>query len=189
MAFSDYFASVPRLETQRLTLRAFARADMDAYLLMIRDPRVQRYLGGGVNVFDGEPHITNWLNNINGRLLQTKTVLTWCAQRKADRAVIGRVDLGGFVKQSMAELSYYFAPAAWGQGFATEAVAEVTRFGLDELKLHRIQAAVLPQNAASIRVLQKAGYTQEGILRKYRFGREFHDTVLLAVVREENLKA
>lgn len=184
MKFDDYFTSIPRLETQRLVFRAFERADMEAYLQFISAPEVQRYLGGGVPVFSGERHISNWLRNVNGRLLQSKTVLTWCVERKADHAVIGRVDLGGFVKRSMAEISYYFAPAVWGNGFAAEAVAEVTRFGLDNLKLHRIQAAVLPENTASRKVLQTVGYEQEGVLRKYLFGREFHDTVMLAIVRE-----
>lgn len=187
MKFNDYFNEVPRLETERLLLRPFRREDMDAYLAFIHDPEVQRFLGGGVSLFSAEPHISNWLNNINGRLLKSKTVLTWCVERKSGSRVIGRVDLGGFVKKSMAELAYYFSRESWGQGFASEAVKEAVRFGFDGLKLHRIQAAVRPENTASLRVLEKSGFQQEGLLRKYYFGREFHDTVMLSAVREENL--
>lgn len=189
MKFNDYFASIPRLETERLILRAFTREDLDAYLRFIGDPRVQRYLGGGVPVFSGEPHSTNWLNNINERLLRSKTVFTWCVEDRVSGQVVGRVDLGGFVKRSMADIAYYFAPECWGRGYATEAVAEATRFGFDALRLHRIQATVMPENTASLRVLEKAGYVREGLMRKALMGREFHDTVLLAAVREENLKA
>jgi len=189
MRFADYFSSIPRLETQRLILRAFTRADMAAYVRFIGDPRVQRYLGGGAPPCSGEPHSTNWLNNINGRLLKSKTVFTWCVECKETKAVIGRIDLGGFVKRSMADIAYYFAPESWGRGYATEAAAAVTRFGFDELKLHRIQATVMPGNAASLRVLEKAGYAREGVLRKALMGREFHDIVLLAAVREENLNS
>jgi ribosomal-protein-alanine N-acetyltransferase len=67
-------------------------------------------------------------------------VFTWCAELKSDKKAIGRIDLGGFVKKSMADISYYFSPEYWGMGYATEAVKEVTRFGFDELRLHRIQA-------------------------------------------------
>lgn len=95
--------------------------------------------------------------------------------------------MGGFVKKSMAEIAYYFSPEFWGMGLATEAVKEVTRFGLDELKLHRIQATVMTENISSSKVLKKVGFAEEGVLKKYLFGKEFHDTVMWAIVREENL--
>lgn len=88
----------------------------------------------------------------------------------------------------MAEIAYHLSSEYWGMGFATEAVKEVTRFGFDELKLHRIQAMVMPDNISSIKVLKKVGFSEEGTLKKYLFGKEFHDTVMLALVCEQNLK-
>lgn len=187
MKFNDYFKEVPYLETQRLILRPFCRDDMDSYLEFMQNPEVHRFLGGGVNIFTGEPHISNWLNNINNRLLKTKTVFTWCVESKSNKQVVGRVDLGGFTKKSMAEISYYFSSEYWGMGFATEAVKEVVCFGIEDLKLHRIQAMVMPDNKASLKVLKNAGFQEEGLLRKYYFGKEFHDAVMLAVICEENL--
>lgn len=187
MKFNDYFTTIPNIETENLILRAFCREDINAYLEIIHNPQVQLYLGGGVNLFNEEPHISNWLNNINGRLLKSKTVFTWCVVHKIEKKVIGRIDLGGFIKKTMAEISYYFSPEYWGRGLATQAVQEVTRFGFYELKLHRIQAMVMPDNTPSLKVLKKAGFVEEGVLKKYQFGKEFHDTVMLAAVREENL--
>lgn len=187
MKYDDYFAAIPHLETDRLILRAFYREDINTYLEIIHDPQVQQFLGGGVNLFNEEPHVSNWLNNVNGRLLKSKTVFTWCVEYKSEKKVIGRIDLGGFVKKTMAEISYYFSPEYWGMGLATEAVKEVTQFGFEALKLHRIQAAVMPDNVPSLKVLKKAGFIEEGLLKKYLFGKEFHDTVMLATVREENL--
>lgn len=63
--FNDYFDRVPYLETQRFILRPISRNDMDEYFEILRDEQVQKYLGGGVPLFDKEPHISNWLNNIN----------------------------------------------------------------------------------------------------------------------------
>ena len=186
--YNDYFKEIPYLETESLILRQFCREDMSTYLEFMRNPDVHRFLGGGVNILDREPHITNWLNNINNRLLKSKTVFTWCVEYKSEKRVVGRVDLGGFTKKSMAELSYYFAAEYWGKGFATEAVKEVVRFGFDDLKLHRIQATVMPNNEASLKVLNNAGFQEEGLLRKYYFGKEFHDAFMMAIIREENLK-
>lgn len=181
--FNDYFDCVPVLETERLRLVPFAREDMDAYFDILRDGRVQRYLGGGVPLFDKEPNITNWLNNINGRLLKRKLVFTWCVKEKAGGKVIGRIDLGGFIKKTMAEISYHYAYDSWGKGYAAEAAARVTDFGMKELKLRRIQGIVHVENKASVHVLEKNGYMQEGILRHYPFGREFHDVVMMAIVQ------
>lgn len=60
--------------------------------------------------------------------------------------------------------------------------SRVTEFGIDELGLIRIQGLVKKENQASICVLEKNGYVQEGLLHYYPFGREFHDVVILAKV-------
>lgn len=187
MKFNDYFLSVPILETDRLIMRPFSRGDMDEYLAFVHTAEVQRYLGGGILGYDSEKHITNWLNNINGRLLKSKTVFTWCVEYKVEKRVVGRVDLGGFNKKSMAELAYHFSKDYWNRGFAKEAIAEVVRFGLEKLKLHRIQALVMPDNIYSVKALRGVGFMEEGLLRKYPFGKEFHDAVMLTIVVEENM--
>jgi len=188
MKYIDYFADVPTLYTSSLTIRAFTHEDMEAYLAILQDPAVTKYTG---NAFDGffkdEQAVRNWLNNINGRLLKAKKVFTWCIEHREHREVIGRIDLGGFEMRTVGDIAYHIASAYWNKGLMTEAIAAVTDFGLNELYLHRIQAFVLPQNKASVRVLEKNGYEQEGVLRKYHFGKEFHDTAVLSVVREENI--
>lgn len=55
--FNSYFSSIPKMETERLIFTAFTREDMNAYFEILRDKDVQRYLGGGVPLFDKEPHI------------------------------------------------------------------------------------------------------------------------------------
>lgn len=180
--FNSYFKEIPRLETERLSLNAFSREDMPEYFEILRDNEVQKYLGGGVPVFDEEPHISNWLRNVNDRLLSRKIVFTWCVKEKTTGKVIGRIDLGGFVRKSTAEISYHFARNYWGNGIATEVVSRVTEFGIDELGLKRIQGLVRKENKASIRVLEKNGYIQEGLLHYYPFGKEFHDVIMLAKI-------
>lgn len=187
MKYADHFKTIPVLETDRLLLRAFTREDMPAYLPIAADPDVLRYTGDGLQKFPDEDSITRWLNNINGRVLKSKLAFTWCIEEKASGKVIGRIDLGGFDRRSMAELSYHLAKESWNQGFATEATRAVVEYGMKELLLHRIQAFVMPANIGSLRVLEKAGFAQEGLLHKYHFGNEFHDATVLAIVEEKNL--
>lgn len=54
-----------------------------------------------------------------------------------------------------------------GRGISTEAVQLVIGFGFEKLRLHRIEAYVSPQNTGSIRVLEKAGFINEGLLREF----------------------
>lgn len=144
--FNTYFNSIPVLKTERFILTSFSREDMEAYFNIIRDAEVQKYLGGGVPVFDKEPHITNWLRNVNDRLLKRKLVFTWCIKDKHNGKVIGRIDLGGFVRKTSAEIAYHLDKDYWGQNIATEVVAKVTEFGLNDLGLIRIQGLVRVEN-------------------------------------------
>ena len=109
-------------------------------------------------------------------------------EEKATGKVAGRIDLGGFQKKTFAEIAYHFGQDFWHRGVATEVVECITNFGIQELKLHRIQGLVRTENAASVSVLKKNGYIEEGILRLYPFGKEFHNAVILAIVNENNLK-
>lgn len=188
MKYADYFENVPILITDRCILRPFARNDMNSYFNILRDEQVQKHLGGGVPLFDKEPHITNWLNNINGRLLKSKKVFTWCVEDKESNKVIGRIDLGGFIKQSYAEIAYHFARDSWGKGIGTEVVGCVTDFGINKLLLHRIQGLVMVENLASQKILLKNGYLPEGVLKLYPFAKVFHDTAIWAFIEEENIK-
>lgn len=63
-------------------------------------------------------------------------------------------------------LGYSVDVEQMGQGYATEAVREVVRFGFRDIDLKRIEAGVLPENTASIRVLEKCGFSRVGTTRQ-----------------------
>ncbi|RLQ82414.1 GNAT family protein [Planomicrobium sp. Y74] len=54
-----------------------------------------------------------------------------------------------------------------GRGIATEAVRLIVAFGFEKIQLHRIEAYVSPQNTGSVRVLEKAGFMNEGLLKEF----------------------
>ena len=82
---------------------------------------------------------------------------------------MGRVALNEVVRGVFgnAYLGYFVDEAVNGRGYATEAVRRTVRFAFDELRLHRVQAAVVPRNAGSVRVLEKAGFREEGYAERY----------------------
>jgi ribosomal-protein-alanine N-acetyltransferase len=121
------------------------------------------------------------------------------ADRAADRGyafgifdvrggLVGYVNLNAIVRGVFqnAYLGYAVAEAANGRGYATEAVREATRIGFEELELHRIQAAVIPRNGGSIRVLEKAGFRREGFAQRYLLiNGAWEDHILFAVTSGE----
>jgi RimJ/RimL family protein N-acetyltransferase len=86
----------------------------------------------------------------------------------------------------MAEFYYKFFPEFWGKGFATETAKALINFGFTKYNLHRIEAGVATKNKASIRVLEKAGMTREGIRRKILPIRgEWKDNFHYAIVEDD----
>jgi ribosomal-protein-alanine N-acetyltransferase len=94
------------------------------------------------------------------------------------------------VAQSAASLGYWMGHRHAGKGLMTDAVVTLVRHAFDRLGFHRIEAACLPANVASRRVLTKAGFTAEGTARKYlKINGEWQDHLLFAVVAGDPIPA
>ena len=91
-----------------------------------------------------------------------------CEAGNAER-IIGMISLTNIVMGPFrsAFLSYKLDKDLLNRGYMTEAVSLVTEYAFTRLGLHRIEANVMPRNLPSLRVLEKCGYQQEGIARKY----------------------
>ncbi len=92
--------------------------------------------------------------------------------------------------QSAASLGYWTGKKFAGRGLMSDAVVTLLRHALGPMGLHRIEAACLPTNDASRRVLTKAGFTAEGTARKYlKINGEWRDHLLFAVVAGDAIPA
>lgn len=90
------------------------------------------------------------------------------------------------VAQSAASLGYWMGKRYAGQGLMTDAVTALVRHAFGRLGFHRIEAACLPTNAASRRVLTKAGFTAEGTARKYlKINGMWQDHLLFAIIADD----
>ena len=83
---------------------------------------------------------------------------------KAEGRIVGRINLTGVVRPhyGKAMLGYRIAEASAGQGYASQAVALVLKKAFEELKLWRIEASARPENAGSVRVLERNGFNVFG---------------------------
>jgi len=102
--------------------------------------------------------------------------------------LVGRIQLSGISREPFenAYLGYFVSERHNGRGYATEAVRQVVDAAFGELGLHRVQAAVMPRNLGSVRVLEKAGFREEGFAPRYlQIAGVWEDHKLYAVTAEE----
>jgi ribosomal-protein-alanine N-acetyltransferase len=108
--------------------------------------------------------------------------------RTDDNAFLGGITLSNVrrgVTQS-ASLGYWIGETYAKQGFMNAAVSAAMPFVFDQLRLHRLEAACLPSNTASIRLLEKVGFTREGFARRYlRINGVWQDHFLYAMLTED----
>jgi [ribosomal protein S5]-alanine N-acetyltransferase len=83
--------------------------------------------------------------------------------------LIGQITLGGISYGAYrgGHIGYWIDQSHANKGLTTRAVRELTRYGLEELGLHRIEINLRPENSASKRVAEKAGYVFEGLRPRY----------------------
>jgi ribosomal-protein-alanine N-acetyltransferase len=89
--------------------------------------------------------------------------------RKGDNALVGGLTLAN-VRRGCAQagsLGYWMGAGFAGRGHMTAAVRAVLPFAFATLRLHRVEAACIPANVASIRLLEKTGFRREGVARQY----------------------
>lgn len=92
--------------------------------------------------------------------------------------------LGTYEMRLTATMGYWLAEPFWNRGIATAALKALTEYAFQTHALRRISSVVMSPNAASARVLEKAGYVREGIMRSgvVKSG-DVHDLLLYAMVR------
>jgi ribosomal-protein-alanine N-acetyltransferase len=108
--------------------------------------------------------------------------------RSSDDALIGGISLSN-VRHGVAQcgtLGYWVGEPHTRKGYMSEALRLITEFCFGQLALHRIEAACLPHNEASQKLLQRAGFTQDGYARKYlKIRGEWHDHLLFSLLAED----
>lgn len=151
------------LETARLSLRELTVEDAAFMRALLNEPSWLRFIGDrGVRTVDDA---REYLLRGPIESYQRHGFGMYLVERKGDAAPIG---ICGLVKRDALEdvdVGFALFPAFWGSGYAYEAASAVVRFAKNALGLRRIIAVTAPDNAGSIRVLEKLGMTFEKMVR------------------------
>ena len=178
------FESFPELNTQRLFLRQITQEDNKSLSDVLSDEAACEYLTH--NAVHDTAAIKRMITGMQ-RFFDEKQRIRWGIAQKQDNSLIGHCGFFDIDRSNCcAEISYCLKSGLWGQGIMTEALDGMLKFGFEEYGLNRIVAKVMKGNVGSIKVLQKLGFVQEGLLREslYKNG-QYHDLMVFSILRSE----
>ena len=148
------------LDGERISLRTPEEEDVAFLQRNVNDPRIRRPIAAATPVTATEER--EWVEVAN----EEGVSLLICA----DEEPVGTIGLAEVNETwGHAEVGYWVTPDAWGAGYATAATELLVGYGFDQRRLNKIVAYAFDFNAGSQRVLEKVGFTEEGIFREEAF--------------------
>jgi RimJ/RimL family protein N-acetyltransferase len=170
--------------TERLVLRRFRASDAETLAAYRSDPEVARYQSWTAPVTveqarvivaslaAGDPDRPGWFQ--------------YAIERASDRAHIGDVGVDLHANRRQADIGFTLAPAYQRRGYAAEAVRAVLDHLFRVRGLHKVSAEVDARNTPSARVLERVGFSREGLRRSHTFLKgEWTDDLLYGLLADE----
>lgn len=150
-----------RVESWRVTLRDFKMTDVADFMVWATDEKVAHFCSW--EVYKSREEAEKYMST---EAIPHPWYKAICVDGKAVGAI--SLNLGQGHARCRAEIGYVTAAHCWGKGIVTQAVKLAVPAAFQDLPdLERIEALVEPQNMASQRVLEKAGFVKEGLLSRY----------------------
>ena len=154
------------IETPRLVIRTLEARDAGAWIAMVNDPEVRRYLPPMP-----EATMETFAEALERRHTMEREIgySMWAVDDKATGAFVGQCGIRPAQEGDgpEIELAYHYTRASWNKGYGTEAVIAVLTHGLGPVGLDRIMALVMTENIGSWRIMEKAGMRYEGLVNYY----------------------
>jgi RimJ/RimL family protein N-acetyltransferase len=179
------------IETPRLLLRLPSRSDIPDLVRSFRDRRTARAVGASLHSA-AERRDPGSMVARTGAEYRSGEHLSLSVIHRTSGRCIGRVGLRGLDWQyrKVESLSYWIDPAWWNRGFATEASWFLCSGAFRALGMRRIASSALAPNLASLAVLRRLGFIEEGVEREsVRVRGKSFDLVLFGLLRGELVPA
>lgn len=175
-----------QFETSSILLRKIELADAPVLFAYWSDPEVVKHMN--IKPFTKLDQVEEMINLLNN-LAQQEQAFRWAIVRKRDDLVLGTCGFNNWDKENCrAEIGYELGQQFWRQGIMAESLTALLDFGFGKMELNRIQALVEPANRSSLGLLEKLGFKEEGVLKKYeRVKDEFVDLTMVALLKSESI--
>jgi ribosomal-protein-alanine N-acetyltransferase len=171
------------LKGNLVSLGVLLREDLRHVWIWYNDREVRRYLSAPEEVFFYEDEL-EWYEALRKEKKREKV---FAVLENSSRSPVGFVGLHRIDHHNgHAELGYFISREYWGHGYGTEAVKLALEYAFEWLNLRKVYAHVFETNGASIRVLEKNGFTLAGRWKKHQYvpGDGFVDVLMYEKLRE-----
>ena len=169
-----------RLELSRCLVRPWTSADADSLHRHANNRRVSIHLRDRFPF----PYELEHARTFLGWLANQPSPTVWAIEVNGEAVGGIGVELHSDIERVSAEIGYWLGEQVWGGGIATEALRAVTAEAFKRYDLTRIYAVPFADHLASIRVLEKAGYVREGLMRQSAIKEgEVRDQALYAIYK------
>jgi ribosomal-protein-alanine N-acetyltransferase len=172
------------IHTDRLLLRKLTPEVFSDIFKRCSDTEIKDLLG----LTSDEELLVEKRKNEGGYVTHDRTILAFALVLTENGKTIGRCGYHNwYPKHSKAELGYMlYSEEHKRKGYMSEALGSILSYGFDVMKLNRVEACISPENLASLSLIGKYQFSQEGHLRKnYVIDDKIHDSVFFSLLREE----
>lgn len=185
------FSYKPVLEGEKVILRPFEENDWERMVEIIAEPELRRLTGSVTNDKEAEEPeeaepIKEWYQSRNDK----DNRLDLAIVDKKSRELVGEVVFNEY-EESTGNINFRILMGQSGcnKGFGTEAISMFIKYGMTELKVHKIGLEVYSFNPRAERVYQKAGFVLEGVKREdFSYNGEYFDTRIYGMLKEDYFK-
>lgn len=184
MTYEEFHSTPFILESERLLIRRLTMADDEAVYAYGNDADVARYVifPRHESIADSREFIATMLENY-----EIGEPSSYAITLKDTNDVVGSIGFADWeVKHNRVEIGYAINKKYWNKGYVSEALQTMIRHLFTNTDIVRIEARCQPANIRSYRVMEKAGMTYEGTLRKHTFYKGVqHDMKYYSILRDE----
>lgn len=175
------------LETERLILREVSKLDVEEIYQIFSDEEVAKY--DWFEPIESQEEARKIID-VYKEEFEAEEEITWGIALKETNKLVGICCLCHFEPEARrAEIGYDLMQSEWNKGYATEMVKAIVDFGFNYINLNRIESFITPGNHASVKVLEKAGFTKEGVVRERDFIKnKLEDGVIMAILQKDIVK-
>lgn len=166
MNIQYFFGPFPEIDLGDIILREIKDSDAQDYFNYMSRSEMASYLtqdNRPETLVKAEEEMKYW-----GGLFKDKRSIYWAIALKENDQMIGTAgfNLISFAN-SRADISYDLSPDYWGKGIMLKSNKAILQFADQALGIIRTQATVITDNERSIKLLERCGFKQEGVLKKY----------------------
>ena len=179
MVLADYIYQKPVTETERLRIRPMSAADVPALTEWMPDPSIYTYWGKGPSKGEKNPQLL-----FEKEAKPTKSLHMGIALKDADQ-VIGDIWVYLIENDRMASVAVRLSSNYQGKGYGTEALSAMTKFCFENTELKRLWTEVDTRNIASQKMLEKCGYTREGLIRQGKMVNTWCDYYIYGILSSD----